>query len=841
MFSFNTVSAAPEIPGRISRLKEIAYNFWFSWNDPAQELFSRIDRRLWEEVCHNPVKFLLKVSAGSLERAADDKEYINLYSRVADSYDRYMTSETWFSRRFPGGGRLVAYFSAEFGLHESHPIYSGGLGLLAGDHCKSASDLGVPLVAVGLLYRQGYFTQRINRDGWQEACYPRQNCHELPMKPVLGEDGQELTVPVDLPGRRVGVRIWKVQVGRVPLYLLDTDLPGNSREDRAITAQLYGGSRDVRICQEIVLGIGGVRALRAMGIYPGAWHINEGHAAFLCLERIREKVDSGIRTSVAVEAVKSNTLFTTHTPVPAGHDLFSAEMVDHYLGQYYQYMGMSRDEFFRLGWDEEHQAFNMTVLALNLSDFKNGVSKLHARVSRQMFCRLYGCIQEEEVPISHVTNGVHTETWMSPGIKRLMEKYVGPDWNKNLHDPAMWEAVDGIPDGELWLTHLQLKEELIDFVRENLKAQRIRNYEPGVRVAEVNGYLSPDALIIGFARRFATYKRASLLFRDLDRLAGLVNDPRRPVRIVFAGKAHPADGPGQEMIKRVFEISNLDPFRGKVIFLENYDINAARYLIRGVDVWLNSPRRPQEASGTSGMKAAVNGVVNLSVLDGWWPEAYNGKNGFAVGDEREYPAEELQDRDDGLSLYSVLENEVIPLFFAPDRWAAYMKNSIKTVGPQFSSHRMVRQYTENLYASAVERGIYFRRDNCAVAEKLKSFKDFIRENWHQVAVGEVLNGGGRVKKAGENMLVDSTVRLGSIWHHDVSVEIVYGGVEGEALRDIRTAPMTLVDRMGEGVYLYRGNFTLPQGAIGYTVRVRPSSRDFAHRFDLPLVAWAGVN
>jgi len=847
MFPFHTVSATSEIPEKISRLKEIAYNFWFSWYEPAQELFSRLDRRLWEEAYHNPVKFLLRIGPDTLNSAASDPEYLKLYNQVSDRLDYYKTYETWFDRRFPEyRGQTVAYFSAEFGLHESHPIYSGGLGLLAGDHLKSSSDLGVPLVAVGLLYRQGYFTQRINGEGWQEADYPVQNYYEMPMRPVVNEDGEDLTVSVDLPGRRVAIRVWKVQVGRVSLYLLDTDLPQNGRDDRAITAQLYGGSRDIRMTQEIVLGIGGVRALRALEISPQAWHINEGHAAFLCLERLREKVALGIRPQVAVEAVKSNTLFTTHTPVPAGHDVFSPEMIDYYFSQVYPQLGLSRDEFISLGWDDERQGFNMTVLALNLSDFKNGVSRLHGSISRKMFCRLYGCIQDDEVPISYVTNGVHVETWMAPLLKELMTKYAGPSWNRSLGDPSMWEKVDSIPDEVIWSAHWELKKDLITFARERLKFQRARNFESRARVAEVDGYLDPRALIIGFARRFATYKRASLLFCDLERLAALVNNPRRPVQLVFAGKAHPADRPGQEMIKRVVEIANLDPFRGKIVFLENYDINVARHLVRGVDIWLNNPRRPQEASGTSGMKAAINGVINFSVLDGWWAEGYNGKNGFAIGEEKDYPREDLQDRDDSMSLYGVLENEILPLFFAegggvPAGWVSYMRNSIKTVGLQFSSHRMVREYTGNFYVPAVGRGQRFRQDNFSVAEKLKSFKDFIKDNWHQVAITEVENGSDPLRKAGENLVIDSTVRLGPIWHHDVSVEIVYGGVEGDSMQDIRTTPMSLVDQVGEGTYRYRGNLTLPQGAVGYTVRVRPSSPDFAHRFDLPLVTWAGIN
>ncbi|KJS01413.1 MAG: alpha-glucan phosphorylase [Peptococcaceae bacterium BRH_c4a] len=847
MFSFYTVSVVPEIPDRISRLKEIANNFWFSWYEPAQDLFSRLDKDLWEEVYHNPVKFLIKVKTDILENAVHDREYLKLYGQVIDKFDRYMSGDTWFSNRYPEyAGQPVAYFSAEFGLHESHPIYSGGLGLLAGDHCKSASDLGVPLVAVGLLYRQGYFTQRINRDGWQEAEYPFQNYHQMPMKPVTQENGEDLTVSVELPGRRVYARVWKVIIGKVNLYLMDTDVSGNSNEDRNITGQLYGGCRDTRISQEIILGIGGVRALRAMGISPYMWHINEGHAAFLCLERIREKVGAGVRPDVAIEAVKSNTLFTTHTPVPAGHDTFSAEMIDYYLGYYQHQLGMSREDFTRLGWDEDRRAFNMTVLALKLSDFKNGVSRLHGQISRSMFRRLYGSVPAEEVPIEYVTNGVHTKTWMAPQIKDLIKKHVGSNWINNLNDPEVWGKIDAIPDEALWFTHLQLKNKLVNFARDHLRAQRIRNFEPRDRVAEVDGYLNPEALTIGFARRFATYKRALIIFRDLERLADLVNNPEKPIQIIFAGKAHPADRPGQELIKRVVDISNIDAFRGKIVFLENYDINVARYLVRGVDIWLNNPRRPQEASGTSGMKAAINGVVNFSVLDGWWPEAYNGKNGFAIGEERDYPGEEMQDRNDGFSLYSILENEIIPRYFSggdgvPRSWVEYMKNSIKSVGLHFSTDRMVREYTEKYYVPAMARGQYFRRDGFAAAEKIESYKNFLRENWHQVSIYDVGNGHGTLRKAGENFVINSTVRLGSIQNHNVSVEIVYGGVEGDNLNNIKTIPMSLVEQMEEGIFHYRGNMTLPQGAVGYTVRVRPASPDLAHRFDLPLIAWAGFN
>ncbi len=840
---FNTISVIPEIPERIARLREIAYNFWFSWNDQAAGIFSAIDDKLWEDVYHNPVRFLIKVSGQALEKAAADKKYLDLYDQTLKKYDEYMSSGSWFSDKFPAYRKeTIAYFSAEFGLHESHPIYSGGLGLLAGDHCKSSSDLGIPLVAVGLLYRQGYFSQFLNREGWQEAEYPIQNYHEMPMKPVTDDHGRELKIYVDLPGRKVAIRIWVVRVGKINLYLLDTDLPENTAGDCCITAQLYGGSRDIRICQEIILGIGGVKVLRAMGINPGVWHINEGHAAFLCLERIREKVSSGIKPGAAIEAVKANTLFTTHTPVPAGHDIFEPEMIRYYFGDYYPQLGMDWDEFFSLGFDRKTGAFNMTNLALNLSAYRNAVSKLHARVSRDMFSPFFGC-PREEVPISYITNGVHIETWMAPGFKKIMAENVCHKWRQKVTQPEIWEKVDGIPDELLWKTHMQLKMELVEFARKRLKLQRIRNYEFGDRISEIDGYLDPDALIIGFARRFATYKRAALIFRDLDRLASIVNNPLCPVQLIFAGKAHPADKPGQEIIKKVFEISNMEAFKGKIVFIENYDINVARHMIRGVDVWLNNPRRPQEASGTSGMKAAINGVVNFSVLDGWWAEAYNGENGFAIGEEKEYYSDEIQDRDDSLSIYKVLEHDIIPVFFdrqknIPVKWIQIMKNSIKTAGRYFNSHRMVIQYTQDFYLPAMQGGTSFREDNFALAGKINDLKVFFNQNWHQVAIKDVSCVSNRVKKAGEEITVDSVIHLGPFGHGDISAEIVYGDVEEGCLINLRTSPMQAVERIEEGIYKYRGSFKLPQGTVGYTVRVRPANPGLASNFGLPLVTWA---
>lgn len=846
MYSFCTLSVIPRIPREISRLDEIAYNFWFSWHRPAQELFYRINDPLWEEVYHNPVKFLLRVQPKELEMAATDQAYLELYQRVISDFDKYLNASSWYNDRYPGhAGQVIAYFSAEFGLHESHPIYSGGLGLLAGDHCKSASDLGLPLVGVGLLYKQGYFTQRINREGWQEAEYPHQNFYEMPMRPAIARDGSDVMVRVDMPGRQVCCRVWQVVVGRINIYLLDTDISSNSREDRCITAQLYGGSRDIRIAQEMVLGIGGVRALRELGITPYMWHINEGHAAFMCLERLREKIKNGIDRDIAREAIKANTLFTTHTPVPAGHDVFSSEMMDHFFGGSFGEFNMSRDQFMALGWDEQRHAFNMTVLALNMSGYCNGVSKLHGQVSRKMFRRLFGEVSVDEVPIAHVTNGVHIGTWMAQNYKILLEQYLGSGWMAGIMDKSMWQRVEAIPDEVFWRHHMELKAELINFCRERLKQQRIRNYESADRVTEVENYLNPEALTIGFARRFATYKRAALIFSDIDRLARLVNDSRRPVQFVFAGKAHPADHPGQEVIKRVYEYSNQEVFRGKVVFIENYDIDVARHLLLGVDIWLNNPRRPEEASGTSGMKAAANGVVNFSVLDGWWPEAYNGSNGFVVGEEKNYINEEMQDREDSHSLYRVLEDLIIPLYYKKEAgisadWVNYMKSSMKTVTPVYNTRRMVTEYTEKFYVPGITRGINFRQGDFKVAARLDSFKDFLRENWSQVAVTAVETSGDGKLNAGDSLAVYATVKLGTIWHDDVCVEIAYGRIDCDTLVDLKTHEMKLENKVSEGTYRYFGSMQLPQGALGFTVRVRPTSPDFAVDFEVPLVTWASV-
>ncbi len=845
MYSFRTVSIKPRLPRLIEGLGEISRNFWFSWNIPAQNLFKRINEKLWEDVNHNPVKFLLLVNEEDLEETALDEEYLKLYRQVMEDFHRYLNKESWFQKKYPGmGDKVIAYFSPEFGLHESHPIYSGGLGLLAGDHMKSASDLGLPFVGVGLLYKHGYFNQIVNREGRQEAHYPYHNFYDQPIQPVFNGRGEEVVIKVEFPGRDVFVKVWRSRVGRVDLILLDANISLNSFEDRAITGQLYGGDRSVRISQEILLGIGGVRALRKLDIHPSAWHTNEGHAAFMLVERLRELVtEKGISFDTAVEAVRSCSVFTTHTPVAAGHDLFPAEMMDHYFSHLYGVPGMGREEFLKLGWDQGRGMFNMTLLAMRLSGYCNGVSRLHGEVSRELFSGLYPGIPVEEIPVTHVTNGIHTFTWLAQEIKDLYSIYLGSDWQERVTDRQMWKNNFDLPDNLLWVVHQSLKERMIRFARNVLKKQRIRNQESYDRIREVENFLRPGVLTIGFARRFAAYKRAGLLFRDRERLSRLVNHPERPVQIIYAGKAHPADTEGQELIRLVYEVSNEQEFKGKIVFLEDYGIDMARYLLQGVDVWLNTPRRPLEASGTSGQKAAANGVINVSVLDGWWPEAYNGKNGFAIGEKRKYSDNEMQDRDDCYSLYSLLEEKVVPAYYRqemgfPGEWVQMMKNSMQTITPVFSTERMVQEYTNRFYVPLIKRGERFARDRYSLAEKMREYKQLLSQNWSQVEIIRVETNVTREMSVGDALMLKASVRLGPIRPDDVDLEIVYGSVSEKGLYNISTAPMLFEGAEEGGLYSFSGQVILPQGTFGYTVRVRPGSPDLLYKFELPLVAWA---
>jgi len=866
MFSYRTVTVVPRLPEEIKRLKELAYNLYFSWDDRALDLFRSLNQDLWEQVHHNPVKFLLQVSEADLQKAAASAQFLSLYRKTMDSFDIYMQQQTGYDKNVAGhsdvvqqeaglsedgkpsstcSNSLIAYFSAEFGLHESFPSYSGGLGILAGDHCKAASDLGLSFVGIGLLYRHGYFTQLINRKGSQEAQYADLRFNEMPITPALDSSGRKLVVTVQLPGRQVQARIWRTQVGRICLYLLDTDMPDNTREDRELTGQLYGGDQETRICVEMLLGMGGVRALRALGLAPTVWHINEGHAAFLLVERLRELVeDTGLSVGVALEVLRADTVFTTHTPVPAGHDIFKQEMIDRYFSHFYYRLRLTREQFMQLAHDRGQDGFNMTLLALKHCGFANGVSRLHGAVSRSMFHHLYPDILLDEVPIGHVTNGIHTLTWLAPEMRELFNKYLGMNWNLSTSEISDWEHVENIPRRELWEVHNGLKEKMVLMARQHLVEHKVRNRETLDQVKEVEEYLRPEVLTIGFARRFATYKRAGLIFRDKDRLAALVNDPDRPIQLIFAGKAHPADIQGKALIKLINDIAAEDRFRGKVIFLENYDINIARYLVHGVDVWLNTPSRPMEASGTSGMKAALNGALNCSILDGWWPEAYNGDNGFAIGNDWDYPDEEIRDEHDFYSLLDLLEKQIIPTYYdqtagVPKKWVNWMKESIKTIAPQYSTRRMVLEYARNYYQLANERNQIFCANDFRVSYELCELKKFLRENWQNVQISRVETGAVTSLYPEDKLSIRATVELGPVPRDKVCVEVVYGETTRTGVKSVETVPLQEEENntSGKGPVVYTGDISLPQGTFAYTVRVRPHSPYFAHHFELPLVCW----
>src|SRR5579883_1293203 len=653
--SIRPYTVLPCLPDRLRSLQTLAYNLWWSWNADAVALFRRINPDLFAALDHSPIRLLGATDQTRFEQLEHDDGFLAHMDRVAAALDHYLKAPTWFQETYSSDPDIrIAYFSAEFGIHESVPVYSGGLGVLAGDHLKSASDLGIPLMGVSLMYREGYFRQYLNVDGWQQERYPENDFFNLPLIAELNQDGSPVIVTVPFPGREVALRIWRIQVGRVPLYLLDANIPQNRPEDRNVTAQLYGGDQHTRIQQEVILGIGGIRALRAIGKEPTVCHMNEGHAAFVGLERIRILIEEQkLDFAAALEAVKAGTCFTTHTPVPAGNDAFPPGMIDQYLGDYYRQLGIDRWNFLALGRQHpgnEAEPFGMTVLAIKLSNTSNGVSKLHGAVSRKMWNEIWPTLPTGEVPIASITNGVHTQSWISPEIGQLFERYVGVQWEEKPTDFAIWRRVEQIPDAELWRTHERCRERLIALARTRLRAQLKRRGAPPAEVDAADEVLDPDALTIGFARRFATYKRGDLLFRDLDRLVAIMNSKDRPVQIIFSGKAHPQDRGGKELIQRVVQQARKPEFRKRVVFIEDYDMNVARYLVQGVDVWLNNPRRPLEASGTSGMKVVGNGGLNLSILDGWWVEGYDGDNGWAIGAGEEYTDLAYQDEIESRAL-----------------------------------------------------------------------------------------------------------------------------------------------------------------------------------------------
>ena len=848
------IKVTTELPEEISKLKDLAYNLWWTWNHDAAELFRGIDPDLWRKTNKNPVHFLQVVKQNKLAEKISDRSFMERYTDVINRFEGYMTrKDTWFARNYPDKlSENIVYFSAEYGLHEILPIYSGGLGVLSGDHCKTASDLGLPFTAVGLLYKQGYSNQRINRDGWQETSFTDINLSRLPVQPVLTQDGNPLLIRVEILGRIVYARIWRIAVGRINLYAMDTDIPENNQYDRAITYRLYGGDRETRIQQEILLGIGGIRLLDALNIKGTVYHMNEGHSAFIGLELCRKLIaESGLSFDKAREMVSSSSVFTTHTPVPAGNDVFPLDMMDRYFGGYYSQLHLSRDEFIALGLKPgDPYNFNMTVLALNMSGRRNGVSELHGAVSRNIYSSLWPGIPEDEIPILHVTNGIHTMTWLSPEFEQLYNKYLPENWQDRIYDAETWKAVDRIPDSEIWDIHCRLKRKMIDHVRMLLKNQLRLNGVPASEADEYVSLMDANAFTIGFARRFATYKRAALLFRNMARIERILNNSEMPVQVIFAGKAHSADRPAHEMIKHIHDIARREGFRGKIFLIENYNMALARHLVQGVDLWLNNPRRPLEASGTSGQKAGINGVPNCSILDGWWCEGYNGKNGWVIGDGTPHDSEEQQDDADSKSLHCLLENEIIPLYFnrdvngVPTEWVKIMKESIKSVTPMFSTHRMLLDYTRDFYDPCIDRVRRIKQSGFEPLRILSSFKQNIRSSWPDVRIIADSNQYSLPEhsvKSGESIMLNARVYLGSLSPDDAAVEVYYGPVVNNQIRHGETAEMSVVKQADSSSFYYSVNLSIAEGGeYGYTFRVIPKHKELFNKHDIPFIKWANT-
>ena len=850
--NIRTFQVFPDVPESLQPLLELAKNLWWVWNPDAAELFRRLDRTLWEQVYHNPVKLLGSIDQTKLAAAAKDDGYLAHLQRVYAAFRGHLDGRGWFAEAHPDKREMrVAYFSAEFGLHESLPIYSGGLGILAGDHLKSASELGMPLVAVGLLYRNGYFQQYLSADGWQQETFPELDFYNLAVEQCRHADGSPVRVRVDLPENAVFCHVWRASVGRIPLYLLDTNLPENAPADRDITARLYGIGNELRIRQEIVLGVGGIRALAAMNVTPTVFHKNEGHSAFLALERIRVLLEnSPLSFDEARQYVMSTNVFTTHTPVPAGIDFFSPEVMVKYFAPMIPQLKLDEDGFLALGREDvanKKQGFSMALLAIRLADGMNGVSELHGEVSRRMWHNVWPQVPPTEVPIRHVTNGIHVRTWLSPDISSTLDRYLPDGWNTRPADFRAWDAIDQVPDEELWRAHERCRERMVGWARQTLKAQLTKRGATYDEITTADQVLDPEALTIGFARRFATYKRGALLLRDIDRLRRLIDDAKRPIQFVFAGKAHPADHEGKELIKTIVNFARDPAVRRKFVFIENYDMNVARYLVQGVDVWLNTPRRPYEASGTSGMKAAANGVLNCSILDGWWVEGYAMDHavGWAIGQGEDYSDPAHQDQTESMFLYDLLEKQIVPLFYQrgidniPREWIARMKTCMRRLAPAFNTNRMVKDYADQFYMPAHARGRVLAADGLARAVSLARKKDGLRHRWGGIRVVGVHTSGNGHYKVGETMQVEAMVDLPGIDPRDLRVQLYAGRISARGeIEDPTALTMEHSKALAGDRHLFVGRLDCrTSGRQGFAVRVLPGGADLATPFEPGLIVW----
>ncbi len=849
MYIFNRVTVVPQLPEKISRLTEIANNLWWSWNTEFLKLFQMIDIDLWENVGKNPIKFLKLVNQSKIEEISENSEFLKQYNRVVENFDNYMNSkDTWFNKKYPNNKNdLIAYFSAEYGLDEVVPIYSGGLGILSGDHLKSASDLGLPFVAVGLLYKNGYFHQKINSKGEQCSEYHNIDLYNLPILPVKDKMDDDVIIDIELGERILHLKLWQINVGRVKLYLMDSDIEQNDEDLRNITLRLYGGDKEMRIRQEIVLGMAGVQVLQKLGLKPTLYHMNEGHSSFLTLQLIYNIMqEKQVSFEIAKEMATVETVFTTHTPVPAGNDIFDITLVEQYFNKFWSKLGISREEFLKLGMKENEgfeQGFNMGILALKIAGKKNGVSKLHGEVSRELFSEVWPNIAEDESPITYVTNGIHTCTWLAPNLKNLYNEYLPPYWQDKIEMDSTWQKIDNIPNEKLWDAHVARKEKLMRLIKQNITERYVNSGVGYDQIGELVNSLNPKALTIGFARRFATYKRATLIFKDIARLTQILNDENRPVQIVFAGKAHPQDKEGQDLIKYIHEVSLMPQFKGKIFILENYNIGMSRYLVSGVDVWLNNPRRPMEASGTSGEKASVNGVVNCSILDGWWAEGYDGTNGWAIGTNATYNSYEEQDKADSNSLYHLLENKIIPAYYNQDNngisseWITLMKNSIKTTGGKYSTSRMLIDYINDLYMPLcnLNKKYFQNLDNVM---SYTEWKRIAKQNWQNIKITQDRNVDNGKFNAGSQITVNCEVELPNIDEKNVEVQVYFGQVlDNGTVRNVYTEEMNKVGEE-DGKKFYEATLDLTTGGnFGYTFRVMPKHDMLVDSENLDLVKW----
>jgi starch phosphorylase len=846
-----TYAIRPRLPENLQFLKELAYNLWWDWNYDAVDLFRRVSRRLWDEGQQNPVYLLLRAEQERINYMAREEGFLNHMERVRTMFGQYMTEPRWFQKTYPERQDiLVGYFSAEFGLSSCLPVYSGGLGILAGDHLKTASDIGLPLVAVGLAYRQGYFHQYLNIDGWQQERYDENEFHVMPIEEVRDEQGNWLTIDIPYLGRPVKAAVLKVNVGRVPLYLLTTNLPANRPDDRIITDQLYGGDREMRIRQEIVLGIGGVITLRTLGYRPTVYHMNEGHSAFLSLERMKSLMEShALDYPSAFEAACASMCFTTHTAVPAGHDMFTEDLVRKYLEPLSVDLGLGWERFAAIARDPstaDTKVYSMPVMALHNSAYNNGVSRLHAHVARGMWQQIWPQLPRDEVPIAPVTNGVHVYSWVSHDMAALFERYIGPDWRLNPLEPELWHRIYEVPDEEIWRTHESRRARLVAYARRLLEKQMAARGASREEIAAASEVLNPEALTIGFARRFATYKRAALLFRDIERLKRLVGDRERPVQFIFAGKAHPRDDEGKKLIRQIVHTVRDETLRYRFVFLEDYDIAMARYMVQGADVWLNTPRRPLEASGTSGMKAVANGAIHLSTVDGWWDQAYHQDIGWAIGSGEEYEDTNYQDEVEGDALYDLLEREVVPLYYErtladlPREWVHRMKRSMASLIPRFCSHRMLRNYIDEAYLPAhLSHKQLWERD-FAQAKALAGWRAQIEQHWPEVKVVGI-----EVDKQGDLLVGDAlsiraAINPGALSAEDVRVEVYSGVVDTKGnFQGAKGLQMQLDMASDPRQPRFTATLSAPQsGFFGFTIRLFPDHDNLPHKYATYRITWA---